>query len=89
MQDLLSLSPTDVLLYTKNTNFANGIYTDSHYYWTRRNHVLKMFDFDAMIEDLDNDGITVTDLMDIRENNSYIAFVALIGGYINYDEDGY
>jgi len=27
--------------------------------------------------------------MDIRENSAYIAFVALIGGYINYDEDGY
>lgn len=27
--------------------------------------------------------------MDIWENSAYIAFVALIGGYINYDEDGY
>lgn len=42
-----------------------------------------------MIEDLHNDGTNVADLMDIRENSAYIAFVALIGGYINYDEDGY
>jgi hypothetical protein len=48
-----------------------------------------MLEFDSMIEDLENDQFTVNDLMDIRESSAYIAFVALIGGYINYDEDGY
>jgi hypothetical protein len=29
------------------------------------------------------------DLVDIRENSAYIAFVAMIGGYINFEENGY
>ena len=33
--------------------------------------------------------VSLDDLVDIRENSAYIAFVALIGGYINYAEDGY
>lgn len=57
--------------------------------WSPWNSIDRMLDFDSMIEDLQNDGTTVSDLMDIRENSAYIAFVALIGGYINYDEDGY
>lgn len=48
-----------------------------------------MLEYDSMIEDLENDNFNVNDLTDIRENSAYIAFVALIGGYINYDEDGY
>lgn len=27
--------------------------------------------------------------MDIRENSAYIAFVSMIGGFINYEENGY
>lgn len=29
------------------------------------------------------------DLVDIRENSAYIAFVSMIGGYINFEENGY
>ena len=29
------------------------------------------------------------DLIDIRENSAYIAFVSMIGGFINYEENGY
>jgi len=28
-------------------------------------------------------------LIDIRDNSAYIAFVSMIGGYINFDENGY
>lgn len=41
-----------------------------------------------MLDNLYND-LDLDDLIDIRENSAYIAFVQLIGGYINYDEDGY
>lgn len=27
--------------------------------------------------------------MDIRENSAYLAFVSMIGGYVNFDENGY
>jgi hypothetical protein len=46
------------------------------------------FEFDAMIEEFQID-MDLEELVDIRENSAYIAFVAMIGGYINYDEDGY
>ena len=46
------------------------------------------FEFSSMLEDLYND-IEMDELIDIRENSAYIAFVQLIGGYINYEEDGY
>jgi len=62
---------------------------DEYRSWSPRNSVVRAFEFDSMIEDLHNDGTNVPDLMDIWENSAYIAFVALIGGYINYDEDGY
>mmetsp|Transcript_43574 Transcript_43574/g.42063 ORF Transcript_43574/g.42063 Transcript_43574/m.42063 type:complete len:126 (+) Transcript_43574:293-670(+) len=28
-------------------------------------------------------------LVDIRENSAYIAFVSMIGGYVNFEENGY
>ena len=28
-------------------------------------------------------------MIDIRENSAYIAFVSMIGGFINYEENGY
>jgi len=28
-------------------------------------------------------------LVDIRENSAYLAFVAMIGGYVNFEENGY
>ena len=31
----------------------------------------------------------IDDLIDIRENSAYIAFVSMIGGYINFEENGY
>jgi hypothetical protein len=31
----------------------------------------------------------LNDLVDIRENSAYIAFVQLIGGYVNFEENGY
>ena len=73
----------------KSTNYSNGIYTDPNVFRNWNTSVIKMMEFDAMIEDLENEGMSVNDLMDIWENSAYIAFVALIGGYINYDEDGY
>lgn len=45
-------------------------------------------EFDAMLTHLFND-IDMEELVDIRENSAYVAFVQLIGGYINYEEDGY
>ena len=33
--------------------------------------------------------ISLEQLQDIRENPAYVAFVSLIGGYINFSEDGY
>ena len=35
------------------------------------------------------DHLEPEDLVDIRENSAYIAFVSMIGGYINYEENGY
>lgn len=46
------------------------------------------FMFHSIISDLFNE-IDFEDLVDIRENSAYVAFVQLIGGYINYEEDGY
>ena len=46
------------------------------------------YDYESILEDYYDD-IDLPDLIDIRENSAYIAFVAMIGGYINYDEDGY
>ena len=46
------------------------------------------FEFSSMLEELYNDA-QLDELVDIRENSAYIAFVQLIGGYINYEEDGY
>jgi CO dehydrogenase/acetyl-CoA synthase beta subunit len=44
--------------------------------------------FDGMLVHLLND-IDMDELVDVRENSAYVAFVQLIGGYINYEEDGY
>lgn len=33
--------------------------------------------------------LELEDLVDIRENSAYIAFVSMIGGYINFEENGY
>ena len=35
------------------------------------------------------DNMELEDLIDIRENSAYIAFVSMIGGFINYEENGY
>ena len=35
------------------------------------------------------DELDLEDLVDIRENSAYIAFVQLIKGYINFEENGY
>lgn len=46
------------------------------------------FQYDAAIKDyLEETGIE--ELVDIRENAAYIAFVQMIGGFINYEENGY
>ena len=45
-------------------------------------------EFNSMVEDLLNK-IDLDQLVDIRENSAYISFVQLIGGYINFEEDGY
>ena len=44
--------------------------------------------FHSIIENLQND-LDFEQLVDIRENSAYVAFVQLIGGYINFEEDGY
>lgn len=31
----------------------------------------------------------MNELQDIRENTAHISFVAMIGGYIDFNEDGY
>lgn len=45
-------------------------------------------EFDSMLTHLYND-IEMDELVDIRENSAYVAYVQLIGGYVNYEEDGY
>lgn len=42
----------------------------------------------AVPDDYENE-IEVEDLVDVRENSAYIAFVSMIGGYINFEENGY
>lgn len=41
-----------------------------------------------MIDDYCED-TSLDDLVDIRESDAYIAFVSMVGGYSNYDENGY
>ena len=45
-------------------------------------------EFDCIPSDYMDD-TEIKDLLDIRENSSYIAFVSMIGGYINFEENGY
>jgi hypothetical protein len=45
-------------------------------------------EFDSMLTHLYND-IELDELVDIRENSAYVAYVQLIGGYVNFEEDGY
>ena len=41
------------------------------------------------IPDAYRDELELEDLVDVRENSAYIAFVSMIGGYINFEENGY
>jgi len=41
------------------------------------------------IPDEYRDELELEDLVDIRENSAYIAFVSMIGGYVNFEENGY
>ena len=43
---------------------------------------------DAVVDDY-NEGTTLDDLIDIRESDAYIAFVSMVGGFTNYEENGY
>lgn len=54
-----------------------------HYFLTEEG-----FEVNAIPENYDND-VEVEDLVDVRENSAYIAFVSMIGGYINFEENGY
>jgi hypothetical protein len=45
-------------------------------------------EFNSVLELLCEDR-ELDDLTDIRENSAYIAFVSMIGGYINFEENGY
>ena len=45
-------------------------------------------EFNSMLDNLLNT-VEMDDLVDIRENSAYVSFVQLIGGYINFEEDGY
>lgn len=40
------------------------------------------------VEEFD-ENVALEDLVDIREIPSYIAFVSMVGGYTNYEENGY
>lgn len=53
-----------------------------------KDRVKNGLEFNSMLEDLLNT-LSMDDLVDIRENSAYVSFVQLIGGYINYEEDGY
>jgi hypothetical protein len=46
------------------------------------------FNIDDIPEDYLNE-TEVDELIDVRENSAYIAFVSMIGGYINFEENGY
>ena len=46
------------------------------------------FEYNAIPEQY-YDEKEMEDLIDIRENSAYIAFVSMIGGYINFEENGY
>ena len=43
---------------------------------------------DAVVDDY-CEGTTLEDLVDIRESDAYIAFVSMVGGFTNYEENGY
>lgn len=68
-----------MLKYIKTTRTSNVIEEDQED---------DGFMFHSIIEDLQND-LDFEQLVDIRENSAYVAFVQLIGGYINFEEDGY
>lgn len=68
-----------ILKYIKLTQKAHNINPEI---------VKEGLEFDAMLTHLSND-LEMDELVDIRENSAYVAFVQLIGGYINYEEDGY
>ena len=46
------------------------------------------FKLDAVVQDFLED-TTLEKLVDIRECPSYIAFVSMVGGFTNYEENGY
>lgn len=69
---------TELLKYVNQTRRTNLIETEED----------DGLMFHSVVEDLQND-LDFDELVDIRENSAYVAFVQLIGGYINYDEDGY
>ena len=43
---------------------------------------------DAVVDDY-LEGTSLEDLVDIRESDAYIAFVSMVGGFTNYEENGY
>ena len=48
----------------------------------------KYFNLDSVIEDFE-EHVSLEDLVDIRECPAYIAFVSMVGGYTNFEENGY
>lgn len=46
------------------------------------------FRHDAVIDDYCED-TSLDNLVDIRESDAYIAFVSMVGGFTNYEENGY
>ena len=46
------------------------------------------FKLDSVIQDFEAN-IGLDDLVDIRECPSYIAFVSMIGGFTNFEDNGY
>ena len=46
------------------------------------------FRHDAVVDDY-LESTTLEELVDIRECDAYIAFVSMVGGFTNYEENGY
>jgi len=82
-QSLADVDPeygeNQILDYIKQINKAHS---------SDQNAINEGLEFDSMLTHLYND-LDMEELTDIRENSAYIAYVQLIGGYINYEEDGY
>lgn len=86
------LSKDENMLEEENTDLQNSILNYTQLLRKAHNTdpkaIKEGLEFDGMLTHLLNE-IDIDELVDVRENSAYVAFVQLIGGYINYEEDGY